>query len=163
MDDPAPDRFRIRLARPADAGALAALRYSFRGEISQPTEDRELFVGRCRLWMEPRLDRTSPWKAWVAEGEDGLWGHLWLQVIEKIPNPVEERERHGYLTNFYVIPERQESGVGTRLLESATDWATGNGVDALFLWPTERSRSLYLRHGFRESARVLVFDHNAKR
>jgi GNAT superfamily N-acetyltransferase len=157
------DRFRIRQAQAGDAPALAALRYSFRKSIGEPSEDRDLFVGRCQLWMEQRLTGAGPWHVWVAEGEDGLWGHLWLQAIEKIPNPVEELELHAYVTNFYVVPDRQELGIGTRLLETALDWAKENDVDALFLWPTDRSRSLYLRHGFRESGRVLVYDSAAER
>ena len=64
-----------------------------------------------------------------------------------MPNPVDERERHAYLSNLYVQPAAR-GGIGTRLLEAALDWAGANGVDRVVLWPSERSVTLYRRHGF---------------
>lgn len=150
------ERFRVRLARPSDGSELASLRYAFRRSVGEPVENEDAFVTRCRPWMEQRLAPSSAWRAWIAEGEDGIWGHLWLQIVEKIPNPIDERERHAYLTNFFVRPLYQDHGVGTRLLETCLDWTKDNGVDTLFLWPTDLSRSLYERHGFRESSGVLL-------
>ena len=75
-------------------------------------------------------------------------GHLWLQLIEKIPNPIVEPEQHAYITNFYVREEARGCGIGARLLEAALAWSKAQDVQAVILWPTEQSRSLYLRHGF---------------
>lgn len=47
------------------------------------------------------------------------------------------------------------AGFGTRLLAAALDWCRKRGVGSVVLWPTERSRSLYGRHGFRETGNVL--------
>jgi GNAT superfamily N-acetyltransferase len=150
------ERFRVRLAQPSDGSELAALRYAFRRTVGEPVESEDAFVARSRPWMEQRLSPSSAWKAWIAEGDEGLWGHVWLQIVEKIPNPVDECERHAYLTNFFVRPAYRDRGVGTQLLETCLDWAKQNDVDAVFLWPTDDSRSLYERHGFRESSRVLL-------
>ena len=51
------------------------------------------------------------------------------------------------MSNLYVKPAAR-GGVGTRLLETAIDWASAAGVDSMVLWPTPRSRTLYARHGF---------------
>jgi GNAT superfamily N-acetyltransferase len=84
----------------------------------------------------------------VAERERELVGNLWAQLIEKIPNPAVEPERHAYVTNFYVREGERGRGTGSLLLSAALDWCRESDVHAVILWPTERSRSLYLRHGF---------------
>jgi ribosomal protein S18 acetylase RimI-like enzyme len=48
-----------------------------------------------------------------------LVGNLWLQLIEKIPNPTTEPEQHAYVTNFYVTEAARGQGIGTMLLSAA--------------------------------------------
>ncbi|HJQ70578.1 MAG TPA: GNAT family N-acetyltransferase [Blastocatellia bacterium] len=143
-----PDDLTIRLATSSDASALARSRYSFRASLGEPCEDEEGFVARCSLWMRERLDQQSRWLCWVAEQDRVIVGHLWMQIIEKIPNPIIEPEFHAYITNFYVREEQRGGGVGSKLLEAALGWAKAQEVEAVILWPTERSRPLYERHGF---------------
>lgn len=143
----------IRPALPADAGALAELRYEFRASIGEPTETREAFLKRCSEWMARTL-ASGEWRAWVAERDGALVGSIWLQLIEKIPNPIDERERHAYLSNLYVRPVAR-GGAGTQLLEVALSWVDESGVDRVVLWPTARSRSLYGRYGFQPQLDVM--------
>jgi GNAT superfamily N-acetyltransferase len=75
-------------------------------------------------------------------------GTAWLQLIEKLPNPVAEPEVHGYVSSLYVEPSRRGVGIGARLLETCLRTCEEEGVDAVLLWPTARSRALYARHGF---------------
>ena len=138
----------IRLATPADAGVLARLRYEFRASMRRPTEDEASFLGRCTRWMEERLRPGSQWRCWVVEREGAIEGHLWLQLIEKIPNPVTERENHGYITNVYLQPQARNAGAGAMLMAAAMAWCEEHEVDSVILWPTERSRTLYARFGF---------------
>ena len=132
----------------SDASALAQLRYDFRSSAGVVAEGESEFVGRCRRWMEARLRKSGPWRCWVAERGHELVGNLWAQLIEKIPNPLPEPERHAYITNFYVREGERGRGTGSLLLSAALDWCREADVHAVILWPTERSRSLYLRHGF---------------
>lgn len=145
----------VRLANPGDAKELARLRYEFRAAMNSPEEDREGFIARCTDWMEERLAEGSRWRCWVAEGDGALAGHLWLQLIEKIPNPAPEREVHGYITNVYVRPEARRGGTGEALVAAAMAYCARAGVDSVILWPTDRSRPLYARHGFAEPADIL--------
>lgn len=138
----------IRLAGPGDARELARLRYEFRAALNPPTEAEAEFVERCAGWMGERLETGSNWRCWVAEEGGVIGGHLWLQLIEKIPNPAPERELHGYITNVYVRPELRGAGVGAGLLEAALAFCGESGVDSVILWPTARSTTLYARHGF---------------
>jgi GNAT superfamily N-acetyltransferase len=138
----------IRLATPADAPGLARLRYEFRAALNNPAEDREHFIARCAPWMAERLGEGSAWRCWVAEAGGAIRGHLWLQLIEKVPNPAPERELHGYITNVYVQPGARGDGTGAALLDAALAYCREAGVDSVILWPTERSQPLYARHGF---------------
>jgi GNAT superfamily N-acetyltransferase len=138
----------IRAAEPSDAPVLARLRYEFRASHDLATEPEAEFFERCTAWMTPRLMPGSSWRCWLAEAEATVIAAVWLQVIEKLPNPVEEAESHGYISSLYVVPARRAAGIGSRLLEKCLRECIDAEVDAVILWPTPRSRRLYERHGF---------------
>ena len=98
--------------------------------------------------MEERLREGSPWRCWIAEKGHLPVGNVWVQLIEKIPNPASKSEYYAYLSNFYVNEDLRGSGIGSLLLSEALNWCRDQSVHAVILWPTERSRSLYMRHGF---------------
>ena len=138
----------IRPATPADSTLLAQLRYEFRASFGTVEENQAEFLGRCERWIRDRLGSGDRWSAWIAEHEGTAAGTIWLQWIEKIPNPVSESEWHGYITSLYVRESFRGKALGSSLLMTALDTCRAKGVDAVILWPTPRSRSLYLRHGF---------------
>jgi GNAT superfamily N-acetyltransferase len=156
---------RIRGARSSDCSALAELRYQFRAEAGSATENRSRFVRRCARWMEKRLcSNSGVWRCWVLDDGKQLVGHVCVQVFEKLPNPVEdEPELHGYLTNFYVIPEMRGRGFGKSLLQKALSWCRSHGTDAIILWATPKSRSLYRRCGLAQPADILELRHEGHR
>jgi GNAT superfamily N-acetyltransferase len=137
----------IRAATPEDAGVLASLRFAFRAALSTPRESEPDFVVRCAAWMREQLAGDA-WRCWIAEFSGEPVGNLWVQLVEKVPNPGDELERHAYLTSFFVREPARGAGVGTALLAAALAWCDAHQVDAVFLWSQARSRPLYLRHGF---------------
>ena len=145
--------FEIRPATPDDARILAELRWEFRAGRDPAVEERQAFVDRCAAWMARELAGTA-WRAWVAHQSGRIIGQVWVNLIQKLPNPIDERERHLYLSNLYVQPTAR-GGVGTALLETALEWAGVNGVDRVILWPSARSVGLYTRHQFRRDADVM--------
>lgn len=148
----------IRGGCAADAAALARLRLELRAELSAATEDAGTFLPRCSRWMAERLEERGerrPWHCWLAEGSGEIVGAVWVQLIEKIPNPVGEPELHAYLTNFYVQPAARGRGLGGQMLRAAVAECRAMQVDAVILWPSARSRSLYTRHGFEASQDLL--------
>jgi GNAT superfamily N-acetyltransferase len=98
--------------------------------------------------MRRGLAAGSAWRCWVAEADATLVGTVWLQLLDKLPNPVAEPERHGYVSSLYVRHAFRGAGVGSALLETCLRACEKAGVDAVLLWPTPESRNLYLRHGF---------------
>ena len=142
------DEVVIRAAVSADATVLARLRYQFRSTLEPAAEPEAAFLGRCAAWMADRLARPGSWLCWVAVEADVVIGMVWLLPLEKIPNPVAESERHGYISSLYVRPECQAGGVGSHLLDACLRHCRAEQYDAVILWPTPRSRSLYARFGF---------------
>jgi GNAT superfamily N-acetyltransferase len=148
----------VRDATPADAAALAELRWEFRAGRDQPVESHDAFVERCAGWMRRELTAGDPWRAMVAVTRDRpdapIVGQVWIHLMRKVPNPVGDRERHIYLSNLYVQPASR-GGAGTLLLQAVVAWARDNGVDRIVLWPSTRSVSLYQRHGFARDGEVM--------
>jgi GNAT superfamily N-acetyltransferase len=97
---------------------------------------------------------SGAWRCWVIDDGKQLLGHVCVQLFEKIPNPVNEPELHAYVTNFYVVPEKRGRGLGRKLLSKALSWCRTRGADAVILWATPRSRSLYRRCGLVKSADI---------
>jgi GNAT superfamily N-acetyltransferase len=137
----------IRLATPADAETLARMRYAFRASLGDAVEDEGRFVERATSWMAARLGEDGAWRCWVAMQDGAITGHLWLQTIEKIPNPLVELERHAYITNVFVDEALRGAGIGQRLMDAALAFCREQAVDSVILWPTSRSRTLYARNG----------------
>src|SRR5262249_13411058 len=105
-------------------------------------------------WMRRELDSQAIWRAWVAVADGAIVGQVWVQTIHKIPNPVEERERHAYVSNMFVQPAHR-GGAGSRLLDAAITCARASNIDRVILWPSARSVRLYERHGFTQHGDVM--------
>jgi len=156
LDNEPPTVSCVRRAARADAAALARLRYDFRAPLGETVELEGEFLERCESWMQARLHAESVWRVWIAEAGANAVGCVWLQLIEKLPNPVAEAERHAYVSNLFVRDDVRGQGVGSQLLRAALDECDRLDVDDVILWPTPRSRSLYLRHGFTAADNMLV-------
>jgi GNAT superfamily N-acetyltransferase len=147
---------RIRAATAADAAVLASLRLELRTGVSPDVVPEEGFQARCAAWMADRLAGRGTWHCWLAEETDGTpLGTVWVEIIERLPNPEGEPELHGYLTGFYVRAAARNRGVGSALLEAALARCAELRADTVFLWPTPRSRVLYARYGFTQRSGIL--------
>ena len=146
----------VRRASPVDVATLARFRYLFRSRHHSAIEAENDFLPRCIEWMSARLGADSHWIAWILEDGGTPIGNLWVQMIEKIPNPGNEAEMHAYVSNVFVLPEYRNSGGGALLLDAAIAECRRANVDSMFLWASDESRPLYKRHGFAEPERVYV-------
>jgi GNAT superfamily N-acetyltransferase len=148
---------RIRRAAASDAPALARLRWDFKREDHDdaPVQAPDAaFVDACGVWLRERLER-GPWLAWVAEVDGLVCGHVFLHVVEKVPDPYPGSAVWGYVTNFYVVPAHRGRGLGRRLLDALHAHARAEGFDTLVVWPSDRSAPLYRRAGFAPPGELL--------
>jgi GNAT superfamily N-acetyltransferase len=144
----------IRQAGPDDAPALASLRRRMHEEDVGPVDD-EAFAARFEAFWRQSYT-TGRWVVTVATDDRHLVGHVWLQLVPRVPRPDEgEPGPIGYVTNVYVIPERRNAGIGSRLLAATIDAARDRGAVSLIVWPSERSVALYRRAGFEPGHDIL--------
>ncbi|MFI1935645.1 GNAT family N-acetyltransferase [Streptomyces purpureus] len=148
-----PTDFTVRPALPADARLLAELRWTFKQEDhegrprAQPLEETE-------QWIHDRLS-DGRWLAWVAESGGEIHGHVFLCMVERMPEPYSDNLPIGYVTNFYVTPAQRNKGAGSSLLEALKQHCRNVGFDTLIVWPSERSSPLWQRSGFQPSEELL--------
>jgi GNAT superfamily N-acetyltransferase len=148
--------FAVRRARPADAPALAELRWRFKQEDEGLREapDAARMLHRTEIWIRNRLT-GGRWLAWVAQTAEAIHGHVFLQPVERMPDPGGDPAPIGYVTNFYVTPGHRDRGIGTALVRALIDHARAEAFDTLIVWPSERSATLYQRTGFRTPDELL--------
>ncbi|MGP3971128.1 GNAT family N-acetyltransferase [Streptomyces sp. 6N223] len=145
----------VRRAHTADAPVLARLRWEFKQEDcgeDPPAPVRP--VADAERWIRERLG-SGRWLAWVAESGGEVCGHVFLHLVERMPEPYEDNTPVGYVTNFYVVSRHRDRGFGTALLRALRRHAREKGIAALIVWPSERSVPLYRRAGFEPSAELL--------
>jgi GNAT superfamily N-acetyltransferase len=136
----------VRPANPADAPVLARLRWSFKQEDQvQPAPARP--VEQAEHWIRDRLG-DGGWLAWIAESAGEINGHVFLHLVERMPDPYEENRPIGYVTNFYVTQPYRGRGIGRALLDALKHHAESTDVETLIVWPSEQSSRLYQRAGF---------------
>lgn len=156
--DPSGAAIEIRLATESDAMLLAQLRFELRSSFHQVIEQESSFVERCAAWMQDQLRTDTHWKCWIAEFEQTPVGNIWAQLIEKIPNPIAEPEQYVYVTNFYVRAEHRGKGIGSKLMSAVMAWSQSQSVHTIILWPTDRSKPLYTRHGFSNAQNIMQLE-----
>lgn len=135
----------VRRATPADAAALARLRWELKAEDHPDGEPSDIAVGE--RWIAERLAGET-WLAWVAEEGGEVVAHVFLALVERVPDPFAPNHSLGYLTNFYTVPAWRGRGLGAALLRAAREYARTLPLETVVVWPSEASEALYRREGF---------------
>jgi GNAT superfamily N-acetyltransferase len=132
------ERVRVRAARPADAGQLAALC----GQLGYPAMAEQV---RCRL---DRVQQDEANAVLVAEGAGGqVIG--WVQVYVR---PLVVDDLNAELGGLVVDERIRSHGVGRRLMEEAEAWARAHGCEAVNVRSNvirERAHHFYEEIGYR--------------
>jgi GNAT superfamily N-acetyltransferase len=147
----------IRPAVAHDASGLARLRHALYAEHGPAREELDKYVDRFAGFVRDAL-ASDAWRVWVAELEGRVVGTMWLQLVERVPRPGEDRGALpiGYLTNVFVEPDLRDGGLGSRMLEEIITWARARGVEEIIVWPSDRSYPFYERAGFSRTPDPLV-------
>lgn len=142
----------LRRAASSDGPALARVRWNFRAEEGEtPLEDFREFLPRFLEHYWRGLD-AGTWAHWLVEEDGAVLAHMAVQLHDGVPRPATVRDRWGWLTDCYTVPEVRSQGHGTRLLGAIRDWAASEGLDLLLVSPSERSVPFYTRAGFGPAA-----------
>lgn len=148
---------RIRRAESGDANDLARLRHALYSEHGPAREQLDAYIDRFAGFVHDAL-ASDAWRIWVAELDGRIVGAMWLQLVERVPRPGEERGTLpiGYLTNVFVESDLRDGGLGSRILDEVVTWARARGVEEIIVWPSERSYPFYERAGFSRTPDPLV-------
>ena len=137
----------VREARLGDVAELARLRWDFRS-ASQAVQSWDSFSAEFQRWFQSAYV-SSRWVVAVAESNPGrLCGCIFLQCVEKVPNPGATIRSWGYVTNSYMAPEFRSRGLGGVMLRLVVAAARARSLEFLIVWPSPEAESFYQRAGF---------------
>ncbi len=150
---------RLRRAGPPDLGAIVALRIEF----ERLTRDSgSLDEGARRAELAELLGRdlgSGRLLAWLAEDGALPVAQAGLRLGDGAAAGQGTRQgRGGELLNVYCEGTHRGRGIATALVGLAVDEARSLGLKRLALRPTEASRRIYERAGFRASGREMVLE-----
>jgi len=139
----------LRIATSTDMPQIADLRWRLKVD-DEPIFDRDAyeyfiaeFVRVCEAEWSP-----SEIVHWIAADAERVVAVMSIVIVRKLPSPGDLRNRWGYVTNSYALPDVRNAGVGGRLLMAIKDWACAENLDLLVVWPSERAYPFYERAGF---------------
>jgi GNAT superfamily N-acetyltransferase len=142
-------KIEYRIAISADLPQLADLRWRLRVD-DEPVTDRaaydEFVADFIRIC-------SAEWNAsdvvhWIAADGENAVGIFSVILVRKLPSPENLRDRWGYISNSYVLPDFRNAGVGQELLAAIEKWAQEEALELLVVWPSERAYPFYERSGF---------------
>jgi GNAT superfamily N-acetyltransferase len=144
------------MATKGDAVKLAEMRWDFRTEGQQavPAIPKGEFVATCAKFIEQGLS-AGEWVCWIAEADQEIIAHIFVQRVIKVPKPNRLRDEYGFVTNVYTRPAHRGRGIGSDLLGRVVTWAREVDLDTLIVWPSEESVPFYERVGFAGENEVL--------
>ena len=139
----------IRSGTDADLADLTRLRAAWHGGVAD-----EAFATRFAQWWD-EVGSQRLW--WVAEQDGAVVGMAGVQLFDRMPSPERPATQWGYVANVFVEEHARGRGLGRALVDAVLADARERGLVRVVLSPSERSRSLYGRAGFRAADELLVW------
>ena len=112
----------VRMARPADIGALARLRAALWPESSAEEHAQELVS-----ILDGKAPGLMPLIEFVAEEPSGPLVGFAEVGLRSLADGCDLSHAVGYLEGWYVIESHRERGIGRKLLHAAEEWARKQG------------------------------------
>lgn len=141
----------IRLAEEKDIKQLIKMRWDCTIEHDETNKIEKTsfhnFENECQTFLEDALNE-SQWFIWVAEENDKILSHIYIELIQKVPRPGRITYPFAYMTNVYTIPEYRNQGIGSKLLSTINRWAKENNYEFIIVWPSDDSIQYYKKNGY---------------
>ncbi len=144
----------FRKAELRDIEVLIQTRLEFMNEVNgYPTRDPkadETLANELRAYFMKSMEDNS-FVAWLALDEGKIVGTSGLSFFQRPPSYKNLTGKGAYIMNMYTKREYRGQGIASRLLEKLINEASSLGYKFILLNATDLGRSVYLRHGFRET------------
>ncbi|WP_026672704.1 GNAT family N-acetyltransferase [Alkalihalobacterium bogoriense] len=139
----------IRLAKKEDIPQLIKMRWDFTIEHDESKKIASFleFETECRQFLEEAL-QGNQWFIWVAEEQNKILSHIYIELIRKVPRPGRITFPFAYMTNVYTLKEYRNKGIGGKLLSTINDWSKQSNYEFIMVWPSDDSISFYKKHGY---------------
>lgn len=142
---------KIRLAEETDIDQLIQMRWDFTFEDKeyQVTDGvkLEFFKSECRDFLASAVN-SDLWFIWVAEVEEKIVAHIYIEIIQKVPRPGRITNPFAFMTNVYTIKDFRNKGIGSKLITVINQWAKGRKYEFIIVWPSDDSIDYYKRNGY---------------
>lgn len=125
----------IRRADAEDASALARIhvetwKHAYSGIIPSAYLSRLSIPGRTSHWTNILGNAGTPAFVLVAADDAGEVAGFLYAGPERLNNP----QYRGEIYTLYVLPSRQQRGMGRALMEAAAERFSTSGISAFLLW-----------------------------
>jgi GNAT superfamily N-acetyltransferase len=149
------NEIEVRPATTADLPKAAGLRWQWMlDDAHTPAGTEAEFVEYFTTWAQD----AARHECFLAMRGDTAIGMAWLAITERVP-AAEKFDRHsGDLQSVYVMAAERGRGVGGRLVEAVAQRARDLGLLHLTVHSGRRAIPAYLRYGFRQVPKLMLFD-----
>ncbi|GAA2994860.1 GNAT family N-acetyltransferase [Actinokineospora diospyrosa] len=145
----------VRLATDADIASVAALRLRAAEEDAEDAGEPITDPGYTDRFTEWWHAEKSHRRFWIAETGHPI-GFCCLVLVTRMPKAGQPAGAWGYLSNFFVLPEHRDAGVGAALMSALLKYAEDLGCPRVVLTPSERAVPFYRRAGFSPAESLLL-------
>ncbi|MGJ3403987.1 GNAT family N-acetyltransferase [Glutamicibacter sp. Je.9.36] len=141
----------IRQSLPSDTPGLIKLRTTWVEEQTNEPLEEPNFELDYRNWEE-----NNPRTMFIAKLDGIIVGMLNLMVLERMPQPGKKTTCWIYPGNAFIVAQHRNMGVGSRLMDAATQFSQDIHAVRILLSSTDESHAFYARHGFVSADELLV-------
>ncbi|CDQ40581.1 MULTISPECIES: GNAT family N-acetyltransferase [Virgibacillus] len=150
---------KVRLAEVEDIKQLIKMRWDFTVEYDKSKGDSSFraFEMECHSFLEKALINNDQWFIWIAEVNEEIVSHIYIELIDKVPRPGRITYPFAYMTNVYTIPKYRNKGIGSKLLQVVNKWSKKNNFEFIMVWPSEDSNHFYQKNGYTPCSEQMEF------
>lgn len=142
----------ILVAGDPDLPDLARLLWLYAAPDERAGQSAETFAVDLTAWW---TEHDGSHLAFVARHAGPAIGMAWLALVPRVPRPGTITRRSADIQSVFVVPEQRGEGIGTALVQTASEHARRLGASRVTVSSGRRAVPLYERLGFTSSRQLL--------
>jgi GNAT superfamily N-acetyltransferase len=144
---------RIDQATADDVAGLARLLHLTASDEERTRQPLDAFAADLTHWWASNQDSHF---AFVARPDGpGIVGMAWVALVQRVPRPGAKRRLSADLQSVFVVPEQRGQGIGSALVQAASDYANHLGALRVTVHSGRMAVPVYERLGFESSRQLL--------
>lgn len=144
---------RISQANTDDVADLARLSWLDTHHEDPAERSVDDFAAQLAQWWATRQDSHIAFVARLLQPE--IVGMAWVALVPRVPRPGAISRLSADIQSVFVMPEQRGQGIGSALVEAASEHATRLGSLRVTVHSGRRAVPVYERLGFESSRQLL--------